>query len=61
MDLEIMALEMTLEDVLKQSELPPEVKRLILVELAGKMAVAAKEAIKEQSKEVKDKNAESVL
>lgn len=59
MDLDIMALEVTLERVLGESDLPPSVKRLILMELAGKQAAEANIAIQKQSQEVK-KNAEGV-
>lgn len=59
MDLDIMALEVTLERLLKDSKLPPGVKRLVLIEYAGKMAEESNIAIQKQSQEVK-KNAESV-
>ena len=60
MDLEIMALETGIEKALNDSPLPPEVKRLILVELLGKVAAQANQAIREQAQEVKEKDAESV-
>ena len=59
MDLEIRKLEVMLESVLNQSDLSPEIKRLVVAEQLGKLAGAAQEAIKEQSREV-TKNAESV-
>ncbi|MBQ2803957.1 MAG: hypothetical protein IJF07_08680 [Lachnospiraceae bacterium] len=59
MDLEIKVLEATIEKLLNESKLPPEVKRLMLMELVGKMAVQANLAVQEQSKEVNKKDAES--
>lgn len=61
MDFDIKVLEATLENVLAQSDLPSEVKRLVLVELAGKMAEQANIAatLQNKAKEV-SKDAESV-
>lgn len=59
MELDIFALKKTIENVLSQSELSPEIKRLVLVEQAGKMAEKSSLAINRQITEVK-KNAESV-
>lgn len=60
MDLEIRKLEVMLESVLNQSDLSPEIKRLVVAEQLGKLAAAAQEAIKEQSREVTKQDAESV-
>lgn len=63
MDLEIVALEKAIENALNESPLPAEVKRLMLVELAVKMAEQSQKAVREQmaeSKKKEEKDAESV-
>ena len=60
MNLQIMALEKAMENALKESPLPSEVKRLILSELAAKMERETREDLVKQSREVKGQDAESV-
>ena len=60
MDLKIAILEGTMEKLLNDSELPPTVKRLVLERLVTQMTAESNKAIQQQSKEEKEKDAESV-
>jgi len=60
MELEIMTLKTIIEESLVQSNLPAEVKRLILVEQVGKLATESSIALKERIKEAQKADAESV-
>ena len=60
MELEIMTLKTIIEESLAQSNLPAEIKRLVLVEQVGKMATESSIALKERIKEVQKVDAESI-
>ena len=61
MEIKIMTLKTIIENSLAQSQLPAEIKRLILVEQVGIQANKASMALREQIKEAQKADAEGVL
>lgn len=51
MDLEIRTLERTMEKLLEESRLSPEVKRLVLSELLSKVTAESQEAVMKQAEQ----------